>query len=140
MKLEIIAEAPDLMPVKKNEEDACFDLKASKDCVVPAVGSAIIPTGLKMNIPSGFYGEIRGRSGLAFNHNVFAFHGTVDCGFIDTVNVLLTNNNVEPFHISRGDRIAQFKLTKIEPTEIAEVDSFGDVFDRGGGFGHSGMR
>ena len=138
MKLEIIAEAPDLMPKKAHEEDACFDIYASKDCVVPAVGTCPVPTGVKMNIPSGYYVEIRPRSGMAFKHSVTAFMGTIDCSFLDEVKILLKNDSIYPYHVNRGDRIAQFKLTKLEPTEIVQVDSFGDTFDRGGGFGSSG--
>ena len=138
MELEIIAESPELMPTKKHETDACFDLKAAKDCVVPAVGSVVISTGLKMNVPEGYYVEIRARSGLAFNHGVTAFHGTIDCGYLDTVNVLLENNGLEPYHIKREDKIAQFRLVKLEPTEITKVNSFGDTFNRGGGFGSTG--
>ena len=138
MKLEIIAEAPELMPKKAHEEDACFDIYASKDCVVPAVGTCPVPTGIKMNIPVGYYVEIRPRSGMAFKHGVEAFMGTIDYGFIDEVKILLKNDSIYPYHVKRGDRIAQFKLTKLEQTEIVEVDSFGDAFDRGGGFGSSG--
>ena len=138
MKLEIIAEAPDLMPKKAHEEDACFDIYASKDCVVPAVGTCPIPTGVKMNIPSGYYVEIRPRSGMMFKYGTEAFMGTIDCSFLDEVKILLKNDSIYPYHVNRGDRIAQFKLTKLEPTEIVPVDSFGDTFDRGGGFGSSG--
>lgn len=139
MKLEIIAEAPELMPKKAHEEDACFDIYASKDCVVPAVGTCPVPTGIKMNIPSGYFVEVRARSGMAFKKNCFAFFGSIDSGYLDEVKVLLINDSVEPYYVKRGDRIAQFKLTKLEPTEIVSVDSFGDAFDRGGGFGHSGV-
>ena len=138
MKLEIIAEAPDLMPKKAHEEDACFDIYASKDCVVPAVGTCPVPTGVKMNIPANYYIEIRPRSGMAFKYGVEAFMGTIDCSFLDEVKILLKNDSIYPYHVNRGDRIAQFKLTKLEPTEIVPVDSFGDTFDRGGGFGSSG--
>ena len=138
MKLEIIAEAPELMPTKKHETDACFDLRSAKDCVVPAVGTAEVSTGLKMNIPEGYYVEIRARSGLAFKHGIKAFHGTIDCGYLDTINVLLENNSLEPYHIKREDKIAQFRLVKLEPTEIEGVSSFGNAFNRGGGFGSTG--
>lgn len=138
MKLEIITEAPELMPKKAHEEDACFDIYASKDCVVPAVGTCPVPTGVKMNIPSGYFVEIRPRSGMAFKYNVTAFGGSIDSGYLDEIKVLLKNDSVIPYYVKRGDRIAQFKLTKLEPTEIVKVDSFEDAFDRGGGFGSSG--
>jgi dUTP pyrophosphatase len=75
---------------------------------------------------------------MAFKKNCFAFFGSIDSGYLDEVKVLLTNDSVDPYYVKRGDRIAQFKLTKLEPTEIVPVDSFGDTFDRGGGFGSSG--
>lgn len=139
MKLEIIAEAPELMPKKAHEEDACFDIYSAEDTVIPAVGSKAVSTGIKMNIPSGYFVEVRARSGMAFKKNCFAFFGSIDSGYLDEVKVLLTNESVDPYFVKRGDRIAQFKLTKLEPTEIVPVDSFGDVFDRGGGFGSSGQ-
>lgn len=138
MKLEIIAEAPELMPKKAHEEDACFDIYSAEDTVIPAVGSKAVSTGIKMNIPSGYFVEVRARSGMAFKYGVEAFMGTIDCSFLDEVKILLKNDSIYPYHVKRGDRIAQFKLTKLEQTEIVEVDSFGDAFDRGGGFGSSG--
>ena len=138
MELKIIALSPDLTPKKAHEQDACFDLYSADDCVVPAVGSVKVSTGVKMNIPEGYFVEIRSRSGLAFKHNITAFHGTIDSGYLDPVYVLLTNNGLEPYHIKRGDKIAQFRMVKLEPTEIVNVLSFVDAFDRGGGFGSTG--
>ena len=138
MKLEIIAKAPELMPKKAHEEDACFDIYASEDCVVPAVGTCPVPTGVKMNIPVGYYVEIRPRSGMAFKYGVDAFMGTIDSGFLDEVKILLKNDSINPYHIKREDKIAQFRLVKLEPTEIKSVSSFGDTFNRGGGFGSTG--
>jgi dUTP pyrophosphatase len=126
------------MPKKAHEEDACFDIYASEDCVVPAVGTCPVPTGVKMNIPTNYYVEIRPRSGMAFKHGVEAFMGTIDCSFLDEVKILLKNDSITPYHVKYGDRIAQFKLTKLEPTEIVSVTSFNDAIDRGGGFGSSG--
>ena len=139
MELKIIAENSDLIPKKANPTDACFDLYAAEDAVVPACGSISVSTGIKMCIPENYYVEIRPRSGLAFKHNVQCFMGSIDSGYLNTVKVLLENSGVNPYRVHTGDRIAQFRMCKLEPTEIVNVDSFGDAFDRGGGFGHSGV-
>lgn len=138
MKLEIIAMSEDLIPKKAYENDACFDIYSAEDTVVPAVSNVSVSTGIRLSIPEGFYIEIRPRSGLMFKHGIEAFCGTIDCSYLNEVKVLLKNYNIEPYRIKRGDRIAQMRLVKLEPTEIVEVDSFGDAFDRGGGFGSTG--
>ena len=139
MELKIIAENPELMPKKAHETDACFDLYSAKECVVPAVGTAPISTGIKMSIPEGYYVEIRSRSGLAFKYGVTAFNGTIDCGYLDTVYILLENNSINPYHVHKGDKIAQFRMCKLEPTEISSVKEFDTgILNRGGGFGSTG--
>ena len=138
MELKIIAENPDLTPKKANPTDACFDLYAAEDAVVPACGSVAVSTGVKMMIPENYSVEIRPRSGLAFKHNVTCFMGSIDSGYLDTVKVLLENSGISPYRVHTGDRIAQFRMCKLEPTEIVNVNSFGDAFDRGGGFGSTG--
>lgn len=99
-----------------------------------------VPTGLVLEIPPGYEGQIRPRSGLALRHGVTVANapGTVDSDYRGEVAVLLVNLGGEPFTIERGDRIAQLVVARVEAVELEEADELG-ASDRGGdGFGSTG--
>lgn len=102
---------------------------------------ALVPTGIAVSIPGGFEWQIRPRSGLALKHGVTVLNapGTVDSDYRGPVGVILVNHGDEPFVISRGDRIAQAVLARVETPRLRSADSLPGS-DRGqGGFGHTGV-
>src|SRR5690606_22206709 len=102
------------------------------------IGRAIIPTGIAVEIAIGFDGKIRGRSGLAFKQDIVCFEGTIDTSYRGEIGVLLYNLTGQPYHVRKGDRIAQLVINKCElpKPEWADELSFGS---RGvDGFGSSG--
>ncbi len=102
--------------------------------------SRIIPTGLIFQIPKGYVGSARPRSGLAFKHDVTLSNspGTIDAGYRGEVMVKLINHGEKPITISHGDRIAQILIEKVNKAEYIAVDEL-DITERGsGGFGSSG--
>ena len=103
-------------------------------------GRVAVPTGLAFEIPPGFEGQVRPRSGLArkFGITLPNAPGTIDSDYRGEVQVLLANLGAEPYVVNPGDRIAQLVIAPVAIAELEEADSLADS-DRGaGGFGHTG--
>jgi len=103
---------------------------------------AVVPTGLRLEIPAGFEGQVRPRSGLAARAGVTVLNapGTVDSDYRGEVKVILANLGEDDFVVTRGDRIAQLVICPVARAEIAAVAETGLAGSaRGeGGFGHTG--
>lgn len=101
---------------------------------------AAVPTGLQLEIPLGWEGQVRPRSGLALRHGVTVVNapGTIDSDYRGELQVLVINLGAEPFTIRRGERIAQLVLAPVAASRFVEVERL-DETDRGdGGFGSTG--
>lgn len=129
------------LPAYAHEGDAGIDLVAREDAVIaPAGGRLLMPTGIAIALPIGYAGFVLPRSGLALKHGVSVVNapGLIDSGYRGELKVVLLNTDpITPYEVSRGDRIAQLVVQKVEQVVWREVDAL-DSFDRGGGFGHSG--
>lgn len=129
------------LPSYAHEGDAGIDLIAREDAhIAPAGGRALVPTGIAIALPVGFAGFVLPRSGLALKHGISVVNapGLIDSGYRGEIKVVLLNTDPkEPYTVTRGDRIAQLVVQKVETVEWNEVTEL-DSFDRGGGFGHSG--
>jgi dUTP pyrophosphatase len=129
------------LPSYAHPGDAGLDLRAREDGVVPPGGGRLLmPTGIAIAIPVGYAGFVLPRSGNALRHGVTMANspGLIDAAYRGEVKVILLNTDpTEPFHVTRGERIAQLVLQRVEEVEWVEVESL-DGDDRGGGFGHSG--
>ncbi len=130
------------LPASQTEHAAGMDLLAAVDEPLTLERGAVlpVPTGLRLEIPPGFEGQVRPRSGLAMKHGIGVANspGTIDADYRGEVKVLLVNLGQEPFVIRRGERIAQLVFA---PVAHAELDVSGDLSEtaRGdGGFGHTG--
>ena len=102
---------------------------------------ASVGTGIAVEIPEGQAGLVLPRSGLAARHGIALVNapGLIDSGYRGEVRVLLLNTDrQEPFAISRGERIAQLVLVRIETPEVVEVDELARSERGAGGFGSSG--
>jgi len=131
------------VPSYAHPGDAGLDLRAREDGVVFAAGGRLLmPTGISIAIPIGFAGFVLPRSGNALSHGLTVANapGLIDSAYRGEIKVILLNTDPhEPFHIQRGDRIAQLVLQRVEEVQWTIADSLdGDGDDRGGGFGHSG--
>jgi dUTP pyrophosphatase len=100
----------------------------------------LVPTGLALEIPAGWEGQVRPRSGLALRHGIGMVNapGTIDSDYRGEVAVLLVNHGAEPFVLRRGDRIAQLVLARVERIEWLEVAALGESERGSGGFGSTG--
>ncbi|MDO4383031.1 MAG: dUTP diphosphatase [Eubacteriales bacterium] len=102
----------------------------------------LVPTGIYVEIPEGYEGQVRARSGLAIKKGIGLVNGigTIDSDYRGELCVPLINWGNEPFEIQDGDRIAQLVIAKYERVQIELVQELGDT-DRGeGGFGHTGIK
>jgi len=93
-----------------------------------------------MEIPLGFEGQVRARSGLAWRNGLAVINapGTIDADYRGEVQVLLVNLGQEPFTIERGERVAQLVIAPVTQAEIAVVDALPETLRGAGGFGSTG--
>lgn len=134
---------PDLaLPSYAMPGDAGCDLRARCDTwLEPAGGRALVATGVALALPQGHAGFIQPRSGLALKHGVTCLNtpGLIDCGYRDELKVLLVNlDPVEGYQVTRGDRIAQLVVQRVEHCAFDVVDSLEQSSRSHGGFGHTG--
>ncbi len=101
---------------------------------------AAVPTGLALEIPRGFEGQVRPRSGLALRHGITCLNspGTIDADYRGEVKVVLANLSNEPYTVRRGDRIAQLVFAPVTRAELVEVESLSPTERGNGGFGSTG--
>ena len=133
---------PDLpLPATARNGDAGVDLYARENATIAAKGGRILmPTGLAIAVPLGFAGFVVPRSGLALKHGITLVNtpGIIDSGYRGELKVVMINTDpTVDYLVTRGDRIAQILIQRIETIDWNEVDNL-DGEDRGGGFGHSG--
>ena len=139
---QLDAELP--TPRYARDGDAGADLIARSDVVLPCRGGrAVVPTGVAVAIPKGFAGLVLPRSGLAVRHGLTCLNtpGLIDSGYRGEVRVILVNHDPEnDYTVSRGDRIAQLVLIRVEEATFELVGEGGlEESERGsGGFGHTG--
>ena len=131
------------LPKYETEGAAGMDLKALLEapvCLLPGQ-RALITTGLRIELPSGYEAQVRARSGLAAKYGIGLVNGigTIDRDYRGEIKICLINWGDDPFIINNGDRIAQLVIAKYSRADIDIVDSLTET-DRGsGGFGHTGF-
>jgi dUTP pyrophosphatase len=103
-------------------------------------GRVAVPTGLAFEIPVGFEGQVRPRSGLArkFGIGLPNAPGTIDSDYRGEVQVLLVNLGAEPYIVRPGDRIAQLVIAPVVMAELEEASDLSSTSRGAGGFGHTG--
>lgn len=99
-----------------------------------------VPTGWAIEVPPGYEGQVRPRSGLARRHGVTLANapGTIDADYRGEIVVLLVNLGREGHVINPGDRIAQLLVAPVVRAQIQEVDVLSETARGSGGFGHTG--
>ncbi|MBX5047154.1 dUTP diphosphatase [Rhizobium lentis] len=133
------------LPAYESKGAAGMDLRAAVAEGEPLTLSpgkrALVPTGFIFEIPEGFEGQVRPRSGLAFKHGITCLNspGTVDSDYRGEVKVLLANLGEEAFVIERGMRIAQMVIAPVTQARIAEITEASETARGAGGFGSTGV-
>ena len=143
MKLNIVNKSDNAMPAYETVNSAGMDLRAylpDGELVIKPMQRALVPTGLFMEIPVGYEGQVRPRSGLAIKSGITVLNspGTIDADYRGEVKVILINLSDVDFVIKSGDRIAQLVISKHEQMEVVEVETLSETERGAGGFGHTG--
>ncbi|MCX4244624.1 dUTP diphosphatase [Paraliomyxa miuraensis] len=133
------------LPRRMSADAAGLDLFAcvEQEQPLPPGGRALVPTGVQLQLPSGFEGQVRPRSGLALRHGITVLNapGTIDADYRGELSVLLVNLGDAPFVVRHGDRIAQLVIAPVcmaEPVEAPPVDPDASSGRGAGGYGSTG--
>lgn len=131
-----------ILPAYMTEHAAGMDLHAALEselCLAPGE-RALVPTGLALEIPPGFEGQVRPRSGLALKQGVALVNapGTIDADYRGEVGVIVINHGQEEVLFRPGDRIAQLVIAPVVQVCCEEVATLAETARSGGGFGHTG--
>ena len=130
------------LPHYQSDHAAGVDLMAAleTDQVLQPLQRAAIPTGIALEIPPGFEGQVRARSGRALSEGLALVNspGTIDADYRGEIRVIVINLGAEPLTIRRGDRIAQLIFAPVARAEIVEAERLGGSTRGDGGFGHTG--
>ena len=130
------------LPSYHSDHAAGVDLMADLETeqVLKPLQRAAIPTGIALEIPPGFEGQVRARSGRALSEGLALVNspGTIDADYRGEIRVIVINLGAEPLTIRRGDRIAQLIFAPVVRVEIVEADRLGQSQRGDGGFGHTG--
>ena len=133
------------LPAYESAGAAGMDLRAAVGEDAPLVlapgARALVPTGFVFEIPSGFEGQVRPRSGLALKHGITCLNspGTIDSDYRGEVKVLLVNHGDENFIVTRAMRIAQMLVTPVVQARIREAQTASETQRGAGGFGSTGV-
>lgn len=155
-----------IIPKRAHASDAGFDIYALEDKLIEPGETALIKTGLAFELPEGYEMQIRPRSGITLKTKLRVQLGTVDCGYVGEVGVIVDNtydsvgwydtcpNLIDGnpdysyvgdgevdgcYAIKKGDRICQAIIQRLPDVELIEVESLGDSERGAGGFGSTGV-
>lgn len=144
LRVRITAD-PEVVPLYASSDSAGADLRASIEEAreLLPLQRVAVPTGVVLELPRGFEGQVRPRSGLAVKHGITVLNapGTIDSDYRGEVIVPLINLGAEPFIVEPGMRIAQLVIAPVVRARFEVVSDSLSETDRGsGGFGSSGVR
>ena len=142
MKIKVIrlAEAARI-PEYAHEGDSGMDLCAVAACTISPGKTALIKTGIAIELPANTEAQVRPRSGLALKHGITVLNapGTVDAGYRGEIAVILINHGQQPFQVEAGMRIAQMVIVPIIRAEVELVAELSNSGRGEGGFGSTGL-
>ena len=150
MKIKIMLDEGAKMPTRAHETDAGLDLYTPKDVIVPGckallrtftadirIGNTTIDTGVHIEIPKGYVGFVKSKSGLMVKSGITT-DGTIDCGYTGSICVRLFNHTKNDHTFKKGDKIAQLVLLPIITPDLELVDSLDETERGDNGFGSTG--
>lgn len=125
------------LPDRAHEMDGGLDLRAPVATVVPARGSAVIDTGVHVELPLGTAGLLVSKSGLNVRHDITS-EGLIDAGYSGSIVVKLYNNGDTPYYIDRGDKISQLVVIPVCLLKLEIVTELEETERGAKGFGSTG--
>lgn len=126
-----------MMPVHAHAADAGYDLRTPKAVTVSAHESAVIDTGVHIEIPAGYAGILKSKSGLNVKHNIIGT-GTIDAGYTGSIAVKLYNLGDQDYTFNVGDKIIQIVFYPVAYPAMVSVNSLADTERGEDGFGSTG--
>ena len=144
LKVKVINKSSHPLPSYATSGSSGMDLRANllEPVLLASLERKLIPTGIYLELPSGFEAQIRPRSGLAIKQGLTCLNspGTIDADYRGEIKVILINLSGEVQQIENGDRIAQMVFQQVEMAELIEVSSIESTTRNEGGFGHTGKQ
>lgn len=142
MKLKVVLDPGAKMPTRAHKMDAGLDLYSTVDTVLPVKsawtdGNVCIDTGVHIEIPTGYVGFLKSKSGLNVKSGIQS-EGVIDAGYTGSIMVKLYNHGKNPVKIAKGQKISQLVLLPIITPDLELVDSLEDTERGTGGFGSTG--
>ncbi|QGS68994.1 dUTP diphosphatase [Oceanobacillus sp. 143] len=128
------------LPYRANDGDAGLDLFSVEEKDIKPGESALIATGIQMELPAGTEAQVRPRSGLALKHSITLLNspGTIDEGYRGEIKVILINHGKEDFKVEKQMRIAQIVIAPVLHVNLVETEVLSESVRDKGGFGSSG--
>ena len=139
IRMQKISDLP--TPNYAHKGDSGVDLYAAVDYLLGPMERKLIPTGLKLEIPRGYEGQVRPKSGLALNHGISHANavGTIDSSYRGEIKVPLINLSNNPYKIERGKKIGQLVFAKVEEAIFEEAEELEQTTRNDSGFGSTGL-
>ncbi len=137
-KMKIKLDEGAYKPTRAHEIDAGLDLYARETQIVPAKESAIFDTGVHIEIPIGYVGMIKSKSGLNVKHGLSS-EGVVDAGYTGSIVVKLYNHSGYDYTVQAGNKISQIVIVPIITPDIEIVDELDETERGNNGFGSTGI-
>ena len=141
MLVKIVNKSGNALPQYETGGSVGMDIRSAENVTIAPGKTALIKTGLYVEIPYGYEIQVRPRSGLALKHSITVLNspGTIDSDYRGEVGVILINHGTEDFQIKISERIAQMVLVKVEHIAWQAVGSLTGGTKRGEkGFGSTG--
>lgn len=143
IKVKIINDSSNPLPAYETPSSAGMDVRARLDSPVTLqpLQRALIPTGLRIQLPQGYECQVRPRSGLALKHGISLVNtpGTVDADYRGEIGIIVINLSDQPYTITDGERIAQLVIKEYVHVTWEQVDRIDETERGDGGFGHTGV-
>lgn len=137
MKLKVVLDPGAKMPTRAHETDAGYDIYSREDAVIFQNASGTFDTGIHIEIPAGYVGFLKSKSGLNVKSGIQS-EGVIDAGYTGSICVKLYNHGSKAVEIKKGQKISQLVILPIITPELELVDSLEDTERGNGGFGSTG--
>lgn len=131
-----------IVPKFAHDGDAGADLYSVEDVVIPAGERRMVATGIAIELPPSTEAQIRPRSGLAMTYGITVLNapGTIDCGYVGEIKVIMYNTSKEDFHVGAGMKIAQMVVSYLPKVQFLEVCALSTTERGSNGFGSTGIK
>ena len=128
-----------ILPHRGSEGAVGYDIHCVCDFALDGLHHICVPTGISVQLPTGVYGRVAPRSGLAVKHGVHILAGVIDPDYTGEIKVIMCSLNGSTMEFKKGDRIAQLVLERCEVPPVVEIDCMEETLRGGRGFGSTGL-